>query len=56
MKKPQAYRVEFPTAQGTWFTKLVVATSGRQAKLVAFNGVGRERQTNFELYKASKVK
>lgn len=56
MKKPQAYRVEFPTAQGTWYTKLVITTSGRQAIIETFNGVGRERQTNINLYKASKVK
>lgn len=56
MKKETIFKVEFPTNYGTWFTKLVVATSHREAINVTYNGVGRDKQRQKDLYKSAKVK
>lgn len=56
MKKETIFKVEFPTNYGTKYTKLVLATSHREAINITFNSVGRDKQRQKELYKSSKVK
>jgi hypothetical protein len=50
------FKVEFPTNYGTWYTKLTVATSNREAINITYNSVGRDKQMQKNLYQSSKVK
>ena len=55
MKKLRTYVVEFPTNYGTMYHKIVVATSNREAINITYNGVGRGKQSQINLYKCSKA-
>jgi hypothetical protein len=55
MKKQTMFKVEFPTNYGTWYTKLTIATSHREAINITYNGVGRDKQRQKDLYKSTKT-